>query len=97
MAKKLYEETNIYNIACALREKCGDGSKTYKTCDMADAIRALDIGGGDPGLNDFSGKSLNYLGMNDQLNDIIDYYGDEIIMENMKGPCAGLFYNCDNL
>ena len=52
MAKKLYEESNIYNIACALREKCGDGSKTYKTCDMADAIRALDAGGGGGGSID---------------------------------------------
>lgn len=42
MAKKLYEESNIYDIACAIREKCG-GSDTYKTCDMPDAIRALSV------------------------------------------------------
>lgn len=46
MAKKLYEESNIYDIACALREKCGDSSKTYKTCDMASAIRNLSTSGG---------------------------------------------------
>ena len=40
MAKKLYEESNIYDIACAIREKCGN-TGTYKTCDMPAAIRAL--------------------------------------------------------
>lgn len=47
MAKKLYEEENIRDIACAIREKCGDESKTYKCCDMADAIRALAVAGGE--------------------------------------------------
>ena len=102
MAKKLYEETNIYNIACALREKCGDESKTYKTCDMADAIRALDTSGGGsgeegPAWNDFSGRNLNTLGAKDTISHIINYYGDKIIMRDMIGSCNGLFLMCDEL
>ena len=42
MAKRLYEEENIREIACAIREKCG-GTDSYKTCDMPDAIRALSV------------------------------------------------------
>ena len=45
MAKKLYEEQNIYDIACAIREKRGC-SDTYKTCDMANAIRTIPTGDG---------------------------------------------------
>lgn len=41
MAKKLYEEEDIREIACALREKCGDDTAKYKCCDMANAIRNL--------------------------------------------------------
>lgn len=43
MAKKLYEEESIRDIACAIREKCGNESATYKCCDMGDAIRNLTI------------------------------------------------------
>ena len=46
MAKKLYEESNIYDIACAIRSKCG-GTDTYKTCDMAAAINSIPSGGMD--------------------------------------------------
>lgn len=45
MAKKLYEEEDIRDIACAIREKCGDETAKYKCCDMGDAIRALSASG----------------------------------------------------
>lgn len=45
MAKKLYEETNIQDIANAIREKNGL-SVSYKVSQMAAAIRALSIGDG---------------------------------------------------
>ena len=52
MAKKVYEEQNISNIAIAIREKTG-GNKTYKTSEMAEAIHevytegyAVGFGGG---------------------------------------------------
>ena len=45
MAKKLYEEEDIREIACAIREKCGDETAKYKCCDMGDAIRALSASG----------------------------------------------------
>ena len=34
MAKKLYEEEDIRDIACAIREKCGDETAKYKCCDI---------------------------------------------------------------
>lgn len=40
MAKKLYEEASIQDIADAIREKNGSTLK-YKVADMADAVRAL--------------------------------------------------------
>lgn len=39
MAKKLYEESHIADIAAAIREKGGTG--TYKVAQMADAVRAI--------------------------------------------------------
>lgn len=43
MAKKLYEETNIQDIANAIREKNGTES-TYKTSEMGNAIREIESG-----------------------------------------------------
>lgn len=40
MAKKLYEESYIEDIAVAIREKNGTETK-YKTSEMGDAIRAI--------------------------------------------------------
>ena len=40
MAKKLYEEANIEDIAIAIREKNGTETK-YKTSEMGDAVRAI--------------------------------------------------------
>lgn len=45
MAKKLYEEQNITDIANAIREKHGNNIK-YKPANMANAIRAIEVGGG---------------------------------------------------
>ncbi len=42
MAKKLYEESHIADIAVAIREKGGAG--TYKVAQMADAVRAISGG-----------------------------------------------------
>lgn len=43
MAKKLYEEASVQDIAAAIREKTG-GAETYKIAQMGDAVRG--IGGG---------------------------------------------------
>ena len=40
MAKKLYEESSVQDIAAAIREKNGTTTK-YKVAEMADAVRAL--------------------------------------------------------
>ena len=45
MAQKLYEETNIQDIADAIRAKNGT-TTTYKTNEMAAAIRGIDTSGG---------------------------------------------------
>lgn len=48
MAKKLYEEEDIREIACAIRAKCGS-DQSYKVCDMASAIETIvgEVKGGD--------------------------------------------------
>ena len=45
MVKKLYTESNIQDIATAIREKNGS-SDTYTTAQMPAAIRAIPTGGG---------------------------------------------------
>lgn len=44
MAKKLYEEASVRDIAAAIREKTG-GTETYKIAQMADAVREIETGG----------------------------------------------------
>lgn len=41
--KKLYEEEDIREIACAIRAKCGS-DQSYKVCDMAKAIEEISSG-----------------------------------------------------
>lgn len=40
MAKKLYEEASVQDIAVAIREKTG-GTETYKVAQMGNAVRAI--------------------------------------------------------
>lgn len=40
MAKKLYEEASVQDIAAAIREKTG-GAETYKIAEMGDAVRGI--------------------------------------------------------
>ena len=47
MAKKLYEESSIQDIATAIREKNGTTTK-YKVAEMGAAVRDLPTGGGNP-------------------------------------------------
>jgi hypothetical protein len=93
MAKKLYEESNIYDIACALREKCGDNNAKYKTCDMADAIRNLSTSGGEGGIplpfvvSGNAAYRFSYLGW----NDFIKAY--PIVTENLGNVSRMFYYN----
>ena len=43
MANKLYEETDIQNIANAIREKAGTAD-TFKVSEMADAVANIQTG-----------------------------------------------------
>lgn len=56
MAKKLYEEASVQDIANAIREKTG-GTETYKIAQMGDAVRGITTGGGAPSLQS---KSVTY-------------------------------------
>lgn len=46
MAKKLYEEASVQDIAAAIREKTG-GAETYKVAQMGNAVRGIPTGGVD--------------------------------------------------
>ena len=43
MAKKLYEEASVQDIANAIREKTG-GAETYKIAQMGNAVRGITTG-----------------------------------------------------
>lgn len=102
MAKKLYEEQNIYDIACAIREKCG-GSDTYRTCDMAEAIRNLSTGGGGGG-GDISDDKLIFSGRNKytfydgKWDWFLEEYGNRITTQGL-GDCDYMFWasNVENI
>jgi len=99
MAKKLYEEENIRDIACAIREKCGDESRTYKCCDMADAIRALEVGGGGSGgditVTDLTWENnINHIDDGGHWDWFIENYADKITTKDLTASdCA--FSNSD--
>ena len=105
MAKKLYEEENIYNIACALRTKCGDNTATYKTCDMAEAITNLPSGDTDIEDSLISGWSnplTEYT--NDRVTNLRSFAFAQcsqltsISLPNLNGGIAQYcFYNCKAL
>ena len=95
MAKKLYNEEYIYDIACAIREKCGDKKATFKTCDMADAIRDLEIGGGGGGTGEggipvpltLEGSCYRMFSAS-IWNDFIEEYGDQLQINTNQLYCA---------
>lgn len=45
MAKKLYEKSDIVDIAKAIKEKTGDSKEKIKVHDLAQAIRDIPTGG----------------------------------------------------
>ena len=51
MAKKLYEEADIQDIADAIREKNGE-TTTYKAREMGAAVRAITTGSGEGGISE---------------------------------------------
>ena len=46
MANVIINDTNLYNIADAIREKTGEEDATFKPSEMAEAILAIEAGGG---------------------------------------------------
>lgn len=83
MSKKLYEENYIYDIACALREKCGDEGITYRTCEMADAIRNLsvDSDGGNVVSPESGLSNCNSMFAWGCWDDFINGYGENVTFE----------------
>lgn len=60
MAKKLYEEASVQDIAVAIREKTG-GAKTYKVAQMGNAVRGI---AGSPIVDDSLENTVQYRQMN---------------------------------
>lgn len=66
MAKKLYEETAVANIANAIRNKNGQ-TTTYKIAEMAQAINNIPTGGGELPSFEFTGSQMENLFQNNRL------------------------------
>ena len=96
MAKKLYEEQNITDIANAIREKRGNTTK-YKPADMANAIRAIEGSGGGGSRIVFSKllNNENYMFANNVWNEHIP----NIVFEGEGCISNGkyLFYSSNEL
>lgn len=60
MAKKLYEEASVQDIAVAIREKTG-GAETYKVAQMGNAVRGI---AGSPIVDDSLENTTQYRQMN---------------------------------
>lgn len=60
MAKKLYEEASVQDIAVAIREKTG-GAETYKVAQMGNAVRGI---AGSPIVDDSLENTVQYRQMN---------------------------------
>lgn len=60
MAKKLYEEASVQDIAVAIREKTG-GTETYKIAQMGNAVRGI---AGSPIVDDNLENTVQYRQMN---------------------------------
>lgn len=60
MAKKLYEEASVQDIAVAIREKTG-GAETYKVAQMGNAVRSI---AGSPIVDDSLENTVQYRQMN---------------------------------
>ena len=71
MAKKLYEETAVANIANAIRNKNGQ-TTTYKIAEMAQAINNIPTGGGELPSFSFTRGELQNLFQNDRLTPLHD-------------------------
>lgn len=104
MAKKLYEEESIRDIACAIREKCGNEAAKYKCCDMGDAIRNLPTsGGGDASVEDgIIERTLSGSYTNDRVSNIRYSTFSECDLTEVSFPRAthigsNAFRNCSKL
>lgn len=103
MANVIIDDTNLVNIANAIREKNGS-TDTYKPADMSQAILNIAGGGG-------SGDSINYSDIvyNDDdtitLTDtdgnehtiVCEYDGDNLVGATYDGKAIELAYDGDNL
>ena len=99
MAQKLYEESNIQDIANAIRSKNGL-TTTYKPSEMAAAISAIETGGGSGG--DLPENALNITGdcsyrfAYNGWNWFIDTYGNQVTTSNITNGDS-MFKESNNL
>ena len=84
MAKKLYEETAVANIANAIRNKNGQ-TTTYKIAEMAQAINDIPTGGGETPSFSFKDAELQGLFKDGRLKDLHDIGYTTSNITNLSG------------
>lgn len=81
MAKKLYEEAAVQDIADAIREKTG-GAETYKIAQMGNAVRGITTGA--TITDGIVVKERNA----DGYATVVDFYGTDIHVAQFYGGSA---------
>lgn len=93
MANVIINDTNLTNIANAIREKNG-GTTKYKPSEMASAILAIE-GGGSATLPDFNlTGNCSYLFESGKLNWVVEDYANKISTNNITNAW-GMFANSE--
>lgn len=97
MAKKVYEENNISNIATAIRDKTG-GDKTYKTSEMASGVNEVFDAGKQAEYDKFWDAFQEYGADDTDYNYKFYYwrngdgYNPKYTIKTNKGTCNSTFY-----
>ena len=99
MANVIINDTNLTNIANAIREKNGT-TNSYKPSEMANAIAAIEAGGGGGGGYEPTDEELKYRGYNDAApfkggcNEwLLDLYGNRMLFY-LTDKTSRYFYYC---
>ena len=91
MANVIVNDTNLTNIANAIREKNGE-TTTYKPSEMAAAIQAITVGGSDFGEMQFAEISATNNYSNYAMPDLSPYISDFSQIVAMFWACTGGAY-----
>lgn len=94
MAQVIIDDTNLKNIADAIRSK-GGTTNTLKPSQMAQAIITLPSGGGVPDTIELTGD-MSYCFADNRFPFILDNYGDIVNTDNITNSTK-MFSNCSSL